>query len=267
MKANDWLSPWRFGGLLALLIVVCFPLVVTGLEAFAYLDAGQFAYPVAFYHRQSFWSGEVPLWNPLSSCGIPFLAQWNTMTLYPLSLIYLLLPLPWSFGIFCLAHFFLAGMGMYFLAHSWTQHRLAAALAGAVFAFNGVTWYALMWPHFLAALAWMPWVVLAMERAWRDGGRAIILAALLGALQLLTGGAEVIVQTWFVMGALWLLQLFNKGVPAWKTTARALVALLLATGLASVQLLPFLDLVASSQRSAGFTSGGMGAIGAMPATG
>jgi hypothetical protein len=68
----------------------------------------------------------MPLWNPLNNCGMPFLAQWNTLSLYPLSLIYLLLPMPWSLGIFCLAHLFLAGMGMYYLAFRWTGHRLAA---------------------------------------------------------------------------------------------------------------------------------------------
>jgi hypothetical protein len=53
----------------------------------------------------------------LNDCGLPFLAQWNTMTLYPLSLFYLLLPLSWSLGVFCLGHLFLGGMGMYFLSH------------------------------------------------------------------------------------------------------------------------------------------------------
>src|SRR5207249_5269365 len=112
---------------------------------------------------ESFWRGEVPLWNPLSSCGLPFLAQWNTMALYPFSLFYLLLPLPWSFGVYDLGHLFLAGLGMYLLARRCTGTRLAAALGGLAFAFNGLTWYGLIWPNIIAALAWMPWVVLAVE--------------------------------------------------------------------------------------------------------
>ena len=92
-----------------------------------------FSYPVAYFHRQCFWRGELPLWNPFNNCGLPFLAQWNTLTLYPLSLIYLLLPLTWSLSFFCLAHLFWGGLGMYFLAHRWTHHRLAAGLAGVIF--------------------------------------------------------------------------------------------------------------------------------------
>ena len=44
-----------------------------------------------------------------------------------LSLIYLLLPLPWSLNVFCLAHLFFAGSGMYALAHRWTGSRFGAA--------------------------------------------------------------------------------------------------------------------------------------------
>ena len=119
-------------------------------------DYGLFGYPLAFYHRESFWRGEVPLWNPLNDCGIPFLAQWSTMVLYPGSLFYLLLPLSWSLGVFCLAHLFLAGLGMYFLAHRWTANRLAASVAGLAFAFNGFTLSSLMWPNCTASLGWMP---------------------------------------------------------------------------------------------------------------
>ena len=237
------------------------------------------------------------MWNPLNSCGIPFLAQWNTLTLYPLSLFYLLFPLPWSFSIFCLGHLFLGGMGMYFLAHRWTGNRLAASTAGAVFAFNGLTWYGLMWPHIIAALSWMPWVMLTMERAWCRGKRAMILAALAGAMQMLSGGAEVIIQTWLLLGALWLAKAVVAGrgtqVPSLKSTARsrkpqvpiswftgsddaqgwvpmawrfALVVLLVA-GLAAAQLLPFLDLLAHSQRDSGYGGGGMSGVCAMPLTG
>ena len=91
---------------------------LVGQGTFFHRDFSIFGYPLACYHRESFWRGEFPLWNPLNDCGLPFLAQWNTMTLYPLSLFYLLLPLSWSLGVFCLGHLFLGGMGMYFLGAS-----------------------------------------------------------------------------------------------------------------------------------------------------
>ena len=76
------------------------------------------------------------MWNPLSNIGLPFLAQWNSLVLYPGSLIYLLLPISWSLSIYCLAHLFLAGMGMYWLAWRWTRNRLAASVAGLLVSYH-----------------------------------------------------------------------------------------------------------------------------------
>ena len=82
------------GALLALMLFALFPRVILGLDSFVYRDYGVLAYPVIQHARDSFWRGELPLWNPLSNCGAPFLAQWGTMTLYPFSIVYLLFPLP-----------------------------------------------------------------------------------------------------------------------------------------------------------------------------
>src|SRR2546430_15644883 len=162
--SSQWLTPLRFGGILALLLFAAFPRVVTGLDSFVYRDYGVLAYPFIQYAHESFWRAELPLWNPLSNCGAPFLAQWGTMALYPLSLFYLILPLPWSLTCFCFGHLLLGAMGIYFLAWRWSSSRFGAALAATAYIFNGVTFSCLGWPNYLVALAWMPWVVLTTER-------------------------------------------------------------------------------------------------------
>src|SRR5438034_7345821 len=159
----EWFTPGRFAFILAACIFAAYPEVVLGMRTFFFRDFGFFGYPLAFHHRESIWHGEIPLWNPFNNCGLPFLAQWNAMVLYPGSLFYLVLPLSWTLGVFCLLHQFLAGLGMYFLAHNWTGNRLGAMVAGTVFAFNGLTLNSLMWPNNIAALGWMPWVVLLVD--------------------------------------------------------------------------------------------------------
>ncbi|MGD0537879.1 MAG: hypothetical protein ABSC03_09565 [Verrucomicrobiota bacterium] len=249
----DRLSPVRFAALLAVLLAVMFPGVLLGSRSFFHRDFGVLAYPTVFYHRAAVWRGEWPLWNPLSHCGVPFLAQWGTMVLYPGALIYLLLPLPWSLDLFCLAHLWLAGFGMYWLARHWTAHGTGAALAGIAFVFNGVTQSCLLWPNYIAALGWMPWVVLAGEQAARRGGRAIAVAAIVSAMQLLTGAPELIAMTWL---ALAVMTLGRRGDGGWRNHLRGPARLggvaALTLGLGAAQLLPFLDLLARSQRSSGF---------------
>jgi hypothetical protein len=264
--AGHWFTPWRFALLLALLILATFPQVLLGLETFVIRDYGFFAYPLACFQRECFWHGELPFWNPCNNCGVPFLAQWNTMPLYPPSLIYLLLPLPWSLSFFCLLHLWFAGLGMFFLARRWTNNNFAAAFAGVAFAFNGLTLNLLMWPSHIATLGWMPWVVLAAELAWREGRQKIILAAFAGTLQMLAGGPEIIFLTWILLLAMWIQQLIAGGSdassPAFSATGASQprvsmfwqfpLVITLVISLAAVQLLPFLDLAAHSQRSTGY---------------
>ena len=251
---GDWLTPRRFACLLLALIVVSFPQIITGAQTFIYRDYGVFSYPLAFYSRACFWRGEWPLWNPLNSCGLPFLAQWNTQVLYPPALFYLILPLSWSLGVFCLLHLFWGGLGMFLLARKWTGSPLAAAFAGIVFAFNGLELSCLIWPATVAGLAWMPWVVLLTERAWREGGRAVPLAALAGALQMLSGGVEAVLMTWALLGGLWLAELVGGKTPRRRMLWAGWVALLVA-GLSAAQLLPFFELLDHSRRQQNIFAG------------
>jgi hypothetical protein len=252
--ADEWLTPRRFALLLGLLIVATFPGVLLGSTTFVIRDFGMFGYPLAYFHRQSFWRGHLPLWNPFSNGGLPFLAQWNTLTLYPLSLIYLLLPLTWSLPFFCLAHLFWGGLGMYFLAYRWTGQRWAAALAGLIFAFNGLTLNALMWPNVVATLGWLPWVIWLGQLAWREGGKAVVWAALAGAMQMLAAGPEAILLTWVILIALACGDWVRREGPRSRIPLRFIALALLVTVVCAAQLLPFLELLTHSQRDRDYSS-------------
>jgi hypothetical protein len=250
-RPANWFGPWRFALLLALLVCASFPQVMLGVQTFIARDYGFFAFPLAHFQKQCFWHGQIPFWNPYNNCGIPFLAQWNTMPLYPPSLIYLLLPLTWSLSFFCLLHLWFGGLGMYFLARRWTSNEFAAAFAGTAFAFSGMTLNLLMWPSHTATWAWMPWVVLTVEAAWRDGGKKVLIAAIAGTFQMLAGGPEIIFFTWLFLLVLWLQQLACNEFPRakfWRFPAVVALVVLMA----AAQLLPFLDLAAHSQRQAGY---------------
>ncbi len=265
---------------IAALLAAAYPAVLFGERSFFYRDFGVLAYPTVAFAREAFWQGTLPLWNPLSHCGVPFLAQWGTMALYPGSLLYLLLPLPWSLNWFALAHLWLAGWGMYRLAHDWTGQEFAAAIAAVSFTFSGVAQACLLWPNYTAALGWMPWVVWLVGKAACTGGHRVVVAAVVGALQLLTGVPEIVGMTWLVAVTLALggkpgPRQTNPGTPppavmdttpdgsryAFKETStgkrlgRLLRVFLLMAGLCAAQLLPFFHLLAESQRAAAGTTG------------
>ncbi len=250
--SRHWAEPQRFALLLAAMILIPFSNVLLGFATFVVRDWGLFSMPVATFYRECFWRGEWPVWNPYSCCGTPFLAQFNTLTLYPPSLIYLLLPLTWSLPAFCLFHVFWAGMGMYFLARRWTGSESAAALAGVVFAFNGLSLNFLMWPSHIATYSWIPWVIFLVENGWRDGGTRMFVAALAAGMQILGGGPETIAFTWLVVLVLGALECARQPRTFWRTAGRLGLMGSLALCLAAAQLLPTLDLARHSHRDSHF---------------
>jgi len=250
---SDWFTPKRFALLLLAFLLAAFPDVFLLGKSFFFRDYAFFTSPLAFYHKECFWRGELPFWNGYHNLGQPFLAQWNTMALYPGSLIYLLLPLPWSLNLFCLVHLFLGGMGMYFFARHLLNHPFAAAFAGLAYVFNAFTLNCLMYPHNIAALSWLPWILWSTKLACRNGGRALPLAMLAGAMQMLTGGAEITLQTWLLAGCFMLYDCWQNGWH-WKAPCRLFIIVLLVTALAAIQLMPFLDLLAHSQRDKAWAS-------------
>jgi hypothetical protein len=245
---RNWAEPQRFALLLAAMVFIPFGNVLLGFDTFVGRDFGLYSLPVAAFHKQCFWRGEWPVWNPYDCCGLPFLAQFNTLALYPLSLIYLLLPLTWSLPAFCLFHVFLGGMGMYFLARRWTGSQAGAALAGVMFSFNGLSLNFLMWPSHIATFSWVPWVVLLVEDGGRAGGRRMFAGALAAGMQILAGGPETIAFTWVILLALAAARAIRQPRAFWTTSRRMALMGTLGLGLAAAQLLPTIDFARHSHR-------------------
>lgn len=244
---DAWHRPGWFSLLLGIGVIAANHRVVFGGESFALGDFTVFGYPLACHLQASLQAGELPLWNPLNECGQPFLAQWNTMTLYPPMLLTTLFPLASALSLFCLAHQYLGGLGMYFLARSWTRNGPAGAIAAVVYAFDGIMQNSLMWPNNIAALGLLPWVMLTARIGWQNGRRSLLAAALVATLQLLTGAPEMILVTWlFVLLAL-VHDLGHR--PRREMLLRCGSIIGLAAALAAAQLIPFFDLLIHSARA------------------
>jgi hypothetical protein len=61
-------------------------------------------YPWQKFSVQALSNNEFPLWNPYLFAGTPFLAKGQSATLYPLSIVFYIFPIPQAYGIFILLH-------------------------------------------------------------------------------------------------------------------------------------------------------------------
>ncbi len=210
------------------------------------------------YLRESFRSGQIPLWNPYIFTGMPFLAGGQHSGLYPLSLVYYLLPLSLAYGVFTWLQLALAGISMYILMRILGRSRWAAVFAGVAYQFSGFFIVSVVFPMMIAAASWLPVLMGLVHwifRKQREKGRGsfnptpyVIGFALLLALTVLAGHVEILydtlivlflfgvwewVFTWRKVGALW---------PALRTGIWLAGGALLGLGMGSVQFLPLYEL-------------------------
>jgi len=172
-KNKDWLTDMGVVLLLACLCLFFFWRIITpNLANRGSFPEGDFAdqfYAFGVYEAQRLFSGQLPLWNPYTFSGHPFLADVQSAIFYPLSLVTLLLSLPQGFSLFALEleaifHFFLAGLFTYLLAKRLLRDRRAALISSLVFTFGGyLTSYPSQQLAILETGVWLPLILLLLD--------------------------------------------------------------------------------------------------------
>jgi hypothetical protein len=205
-------------------------------------------------------AGRLPLWNPYLASGMPLWANPQPGLLYPPNWILLWAPLNAGISWLKAAHMAWTGLGMYVWARG-QGFRPGGALVGALtFSFSGFMAVRVAdgHPNTLAVLAWLPWVMAALDRSFRQGTvRSALLAALPLALTVYAGNPAMAVLVvglavvWTAVAVVWRRWPAVSGSERWYLPARQLaIAGLAAMLLAAAQLLPTLELIARSSRAA-----------------
>ncbi len=226
-------------------------------------DVLTYFYPHMSYAAEALRAGHLPLWNPYLFTGVPFLANMQTAIFYPPNWAMLLLPVPQGYSLSVVAHVFLMAAGSYAFGRLVLEVGRLGALAGSLaFAFGGYASSLVTHLNQLQAAAWLPWLFLALILALRTR-RALLFLAWAGgmALQLLAGHVQVAYISMAGMGlyVLYWLVAGDPHAPSLPWRRRLLVAgacaasLILAFGLAAIQLVPAAELSARSVRSGGMT--------------
>jgi hypothetical protein len=198
-------------------------------------------------------AGRLPLWNPYSHAGAPFIATMQGAVFYPINLLLQLVPFEQTFAWSAILKLWIAGTLTYFLARRYRlgwQASLVSALAFMLSSFL-VVW--LGHPHTNVAV-WLPGLVLLDELLLTASSRAerlryAAVLAVLVAVQF-TGGhpetsADVLVAAAMYHVLRWGQMVLPREGPLRAKLGELLLlpsaAVLLGVALASIQLLPFLE--------------------------
>jgi hypothetical protein len=204
-------------------------------------------------------AGKLPLWNPYSLCGTPFVATMQSAVFHPVNLLLCALPvergLVWS----AVVRLWVAGFSTYLLVRRvYGCGRAAALVSGVSFMLCGFLVVWLGHPHTNVAV-WLPALVFLDERLLRATtagarARAVALLAVVTGVQLTGGHIETSAHVLVFVAAYHAVRAAQLGVrPRLVGAAGALV---LGVGLAAVQLVPFLEWLPLSAELARREAGG-----------
>jgi hypothetical protein len=238
---------WAVGGIAFAAITWCLADFLRDDRLPIFRDLLPFVYPYRTFLAEQLRQGQVPLWNPYSQLGIPFLASLHSSVFYPPSVI-LLIPQPLGFNLFLYAHFLIGASGMAVWSRQRSTSFLGMVVGSLVFAIGGYMATSVTNTAHLQAAVWTPWILFA----WRYGGRTSggwIATALLLVTQLLAGAPEVWISTIGLL-TLWSLVVSDDAMRVRVTiTARFLGCVGAAFALAAFQLLPTFEYLATSSRA------------------
>ena len=211
---------------------------------------------------------DLPLWNPYILSGQPFLAAGQHSALYPLSLLFYVLPLVKAYAYFTVLQLLMAGVFMYLYARTIRLERVGSIIAAIVYCFSGFMIVSVVHPMIIAAASWLPLLLAIVERLVRTqeeqevGAKMrpvayipwIVLGAAALCLMFLAGHVEIAYYVMLVTGFYAACRL---GIYCWKVRSWAQLGKLglatvllvaLGIGLAAVQVVPLYELVKQNFR-------------------
>ncbi len=255
------LRDWRAVALLAGMTVLFFHRILLG-EAWLWEDMVYYSYPVRVFAASAMAMGHLPLWNPYTFSGMPFLADIQTTVLYlPCVALALFvrdggLNFYWL-EIMVIAHYVLAGWGMYLLASSLDLKRAPALFAGATYMLSGFMITHAIHQQIITMVAWFPLVTMLFRMALTHSRwRPAFLCALLLGHSTLAGYPQLSLYFHMFLFAYFLFLLLGAhrgraliSRPAFVLAAKAGMIVGLGLAVAAIQLLPTAELAALSQRA------------------
>lgn len=227
------------------------------------------------YMQQSFSAGTIPFWNPYNFSGTPFLAHPNINIAYPFNWLFLLLPPSYSFAWYFFFHIIIAGNSMYILVRDFTD-RWGAAAAAVMFAWGGFFAARIYSGHleYVDAASWVPLTVASLFRVIRAPTmRNMLLASLGVALQLLVGNELFFLFAMEIAGLFFIYQSVRhltrtryNITQLGRSLLSLIIPVLLGFSLAAIGVLPRLQFIRESIRSAGLPYD-VAATGSLPFSG
>ena len=208
-------------------------------------DVPMFVYPfhtVAVERMRRF---ELPLWTPGVGAGVPVLANYQSALLSPFTWLLLIVPLPGATVLLAACRLLVGGAGMFWFLRRIGLSAWASGVGGIAYLLSPVT---IVWlEHPLANVSpWLPWMLLAADRA-ADGGPARLGGLAFATALTLVGGHPHLALYVVGLGTAYAVAAALARPRPVPRIAGVLCAVGVGAGIAALQILPFLEYATQSR--------------------
>lgn len=246
---------------MAAIVFLFFHEILLG-NAWLWEDMLYYSYPVRSFAATSMAMGQMPLWNPYTFNGMPFLADIQTTVFYlPVTALALFvknnqLSFYWLELVIVL-HFLLAGTTMFFLAQSFGLRRIPSLFGGIAYMLSGFMIVHTIHQQIITLVAWYPLVFMLFRKSLHGGTwMPVFLCALVIGHSTFAGYPQLSLYLYFFLFLYFLFELLTTyggtrlvSRPALKMGAKAATIVALSLTVAMIQLLPTVELADLSQRA------------------
>ncbi|HQW19083.1 MAG TPA: YfhO family protein [Rhodocyclaceae bacterium] len=257
---GQWLLRGRYAFILIIVLVTWFwlPSLLDG-KLIIHGDSGLHGLPLIWLHHQALTGQESLLWSSRIYGGHPMFAEGQGGFANPLNIlsVWLFEPL-YALGFLHWSTVLTAAIGVFCLCRVLGISRWSATFAGIATAFSGFWVPSVQNLPISTTLAWIPWQLAAAEHWLKQPSAArAALLAIPAALLVFAGYPQLTHGTIVYLLASLLVQPLQRDgrvfiARHWRALLKSgLLAIVLAIGLASIQLLPLFELAGLSHRSQG----------------
>ncbi|MCX6353993.1 MAG: YfhO family protein [Candidatus Aureabacteria bacterium] len=240
--------------LCALPYALLFP-AIFGTKVILFPDHLSFFYPYKYVASQMYRECRMHLWDPYIFAGLPMGAEIQTGLFYPLNFFFLALPVFKAIAQFAAFHLFLASLFMYLYLRGIALSRSSSLFGALVFAYNGFSFVHTEQLSIISTCAWLPLILLLIERASRARGVVYpVLAGIAMGSQFLAGHPQMALINVLAIAAYVIFLLHTSSLSGRRagTKRLAITAILitaLGLSLASIALIPFAEVYPFSLRA------------------
>jgi hypothetical protein len=200
---------------------------------------------------------ELPLWTPYLNGGQPYLADIPFFPLYPFNLLYVFLPFFRAFNLNIVLHFIGCSLAAYLFSRVIGFQPLSSLIIGVIYEFCGYTLSLANHGCRLLTMPCLPLLFLFWHLYLLEGKRKWLLATVIGGvMQLFVGASEMNVLSLLLLLG-WSFVYPYAGTSMLRRLALWMLLGIVIIGIASVQILPTIEMASRSIRKGGITFAGV----------